>query len=153
MMCHECCSDCPSTVSSSMRERVCRVLMWIALCVVQSSAALAAVAVIPNPSVVVTQQGVFSLQSSTPIIVAAQDQAARRVALYLADLLERSYGLRLPVRSGAPRDGAINLRRESNVAKPDAGLKSDLPSTGKQAYALDVTPHRITIAAADNAGL
>ena len=94
----------------------------------------------PAPAKAVRAEGVFKLSAATRIHVAKGDVEARGVAVQLADLIRRSRGFRPAVVEGAPAAGeaAIVLTREG--------------PTG-EAYALEVSPTSITIAAAKRAGL
>jgi hexosaminidase len=98
-------------------------------------------AVIPIPVSMVRQHGAFNLSDATPIVFPARDRDTQRIAGYLGDLIARTHGLKLAVRTGKAGNAAVNLRRSS-----DANL-------GAEAYLLDVQPTRITITARTNAGL
>lgn len=94
----------------------------------------------PAPAKVVRANGTFELSGSTRIHVANGDIEARGVADQLADLIRRSRGFRPVVIEGPPALGeaVILLSREG--------------PTG-EAYTLDVSTKRATIAAAQRAGL
>jgi hexosaminidase len=94
--------------------------------------------VIPAPASEAPREGAFQLTARTPIVVPAGDAQALASANHLADLLDRSRGLRLKVTTGAPRDGAIVFARSG--------------ATG-EAYGLQVSPSRITITSQGEAGL
>ncbi|HSW84256.1 MAG TPA: family 20 glycosylhydrolase, partial [Usitatibacter sp.] len=97
-----------------------------------------ALAVIPAPLKVVRASGSFELTPATPIV--AGGRAAGGVAPVLADYVARGTGIRLAIRDGAPRDGAINLRIDPTVA-------------GAEAYRLEVAPARVTLTASTREGL
>jgi hexosaminidase len=102
-------------------------------------AAAQAPAIVPNPASIEPRAGAFALSAATPVVVDAA--AARRVALVFADLVQRSNGIKLQVRAGTARDGAVNLRLDTR-----GGL-------APEAYHLEVSPARIAIVAATPAGL
>jgi hexosaminidase len=114
------------------------VIAWIIAC---APAAAQEPSIVPNPASVVREAGEFPLSAATPVIVARGDPALRKVAAGFSDLVWRSNAMKLGVRDGAPRDGAINLVLDT------AG------SLGPEAYRLEVRPARITIRAASPAGL
>ena len=127
-------------------QRLARALCWCvgviltltaeyALAIVQSPS------VIPNPAAMTSQQGEFRLTATTSIVVPTNDKEAKRVAQYFSDLILRTRGLHLPVRTGPPRDGKISFQR--------AGDRS----AGNEAYQLDVTAARVTISAGTANGL
>ncbi|MBL8519950.1 MAG: family 20 glycosylhydrolase [Betaproteobacteria bacterium] len=97
--------------------------------------------VIPIPASVEATGGAFRISPETAIIAPAGDHEARQVAEYLAQMLERSHALKLPVRTGAARDGAVNLRRTQV-----------LPG-GTEAYRLESRPQRVTLSAQGTQGL
>ncbi|OOG43754.1 family 20 glycosylhydrolase [Rhodanobacter sp. C05] len=97
---------------------------------------------IPLPAQIDAGEGRFTVDAHTPIVVADQSGPARHVADYLADLLARTRGLRLPVRRGAMAADAIVLRLDPHASVTD-----------REGYALDVTPQGVEISARDDAGL
>ena len=97
---------------------------------------------LPMPAQIEVARGTVTVDDATPIVVSAHDAATRQTAQYLADLLARTRGLHLKVRTGAPRRGAIVLSRQA-----------DAPVANAEGYALDVTPDGIRITARDDAGL
>ena len=97
-----------------------------------------ALAVIPAPLKVARGSGSFGLTPATPIV--AGGRTAGEVAPVLADYVARGTGIRLAIRDGAPRDGAINLRIDPSVV-------------GAEAYRLDVAPARVTLTASTREGL
>ncbi|MBL6938489.1 MAG: family 20 glycosylhydrolase [Alphaproteobacteria bacterium] len=99
-----------------------------------ASAAAAVPSLVPVPVQVVPQPGEFVLDAATPLIFDKRDAFA---ANYLRDLLNRTRGIALAKRHGAP---AITLRRDPSVS-------------GKEAYRLDVAPSGATIRASDSAGM
>jgi hexosaminidase len=102
------------------------------------AAAAPALAVLPEPASIVAGTGSFQLRSGAAIFIAPGDRGARLAAGRLADLLLRTRGLRLALRTGG-RGGAIRFTRIAG-----------LPAEG---YRLIVTPRGATIAASDDAGL
>ncbi len=97
-----------------------------------------ALVVIPAPLKAMRGSGSFELTPATPIV--AGGRAAGEVAPVLADYVARGTGIRLAIRDGAPRDGAINLRIDPSVV-------------GAEAYRLEVAPARVTLSASTREGL
>ena len=97
--------------------------------------------VIPNPAAMTPQPGEFMLSAKTSIVVSVNDRQTKRVAQYFSDLVLRTRGVRVPVRTGPPSDGNINFQRTG-------GGKS-----GNEAYQIDATSDRITISARTAHGL
>ena len=111
-----------------------------------ASAAIAATpALIPAPKSMAVSAGraPVRIENGTPILVAADDAEARRVAGYLRDLMAKTRGLDLTPQSGgvATDQPEIVLKRAGHAA------------TDSEAYDLTVSPHRITVSAATTAGL
>jgi hexosaminidase len=102
--------------------------------------AAAASPILPAPAVERPAEGTFHLDARSVIAAPAGDAPALASARYLADLLARTRGLKLPVVEGAPEPGApaIVLRRGGAVG---------------EAYVLDVTPRGMVIQSNDDAGL
>ena len=94
----------------------------------------------PAPAKAVCAEGAFALSAATRIHVAKGDVEARGVAFQLADLIRRSRGFRPVVVEGAPAAG-------------EAGVVLIREGPAGEAYRLDVSPTRVTIAAAKRAGL
>ena len=99
-------------------------------------------ALLPLPAQMARRPGYFDVTADTPIVVAAGDAATQRSADYLRDLLARTRGLRLQVRSGGSVARAIVLRRDPRA-----------PGDRPESYALDVSSGGIVVSARDNAGL
>jgi hexosaminidase len=102
-------------------------------------------AIVPAPMSISVSAGrsPARIGNGTPILVAADDAEALRVADYLRDLTAKTRGLDLAPQSGggAGERTAIVLKRAGH-APP-----------GDEAYELGVSPHRITVSAASTAGL
>src|SRR2546426_3578928 len=100
--------------------------------------------VIPAPATAAARDGVFVIRASTQISVPPEAQTAR-IGSYLADLLQRTRGVRLEVveRAGSsePRH-AIVLRLDPH---PHA--------SNPESYEIDVTPERIALSAGAPRGL
>lgn len=92
----------------------------------------------PAPAKAVRAEGTFKLSAATRIVVAKGDAEARGVASQLADLIQRSRGFRPIVVEDAPAAGAIVLTRDGPAG---------------EAYKLDISSDRATIAAAQRTGL
>ncbi len=96
--------------------------------------------VIPAPAQVTAGSGFFSVDSSVVMRVPPRDRDAAAAARYLAALWTRSNGLRVSIGDSAGAAGAaIEFRRRRGF----------LP----EAYAIEVTPQRITVSATSAAGL
>lgn len=93
---------------------------------------------VPAPAVETARAGVFHLTAATPIVVPANDAGARAAAERLADLVARSRGLTLPIRTEDPGRPAIRFKRGGAAG---------------EAYGLDVDPAGMTIASQGDAGL
>jgi hexosaminidase len=104
--------------------------------------AAAGIDVIPAPERVTMGEGAFKLSSATAIVVESGDEESKATAAWLADLIERTTGLRLATRAGPASDRAINLRRE----------RADAPG-GRESYRVEVTPARITLSASAHEGI
>jgi hexosaminidase len=93
--------------------------------------------VIPRPLKVTSRPGVFVVGAALTVIVPPSDPQARASALGLRDLLASGRPALLPLNTqvGAPRDGALILRRLED------------PALGPEGYRLSVTPRRIELAA------
>lgn len=110
-----------------------------------SAAAAAAPAIVPAPKSMVISPGraPVRVESGTPVLAAAGDAEASRIAEYLRDLVARTRGIDLTPQSAAvgTDQTAIVLKRTGHVAP------------GGEGYDLSVSPHRITVSAASTAGL
>src|SRR5690349_8587561 len=95
-----------SALSLSMRC----IAILAAFCCIASARAAGdeASAVIPAPEKFARGSGAFEITAATPIV--AGEGAAAEVAPVLAGYVSRGTGMKLAIRRGAPRDGAINLR-------------------------------------------
>ena len=116
-------------------------------CVMERDAprrALSDIGVIPIPAHVQHFNASFSVHTSTHIVAPA-DRASTRIAHYLADLLERTQGMRLEVVQG---DAA---------SRPANAIVLELAANGKassaEGYELDVKPQGITVSAQNPNGL
>ena len=110
-----------------------------------AAAAAATPAIVPAPKSISVSAGrsPVRIEAGTSILVAADDPEALRVADYLRDLAAKTRGLDLATQSGGDDGGqtAIVFKRTGHGAP------------GDEAYALSVSPHRITVSAATTAGL
>lgn len=98
---------------------------------------------IPAPVESQRHDGRLDVGPGTPISVAAGDEDALRSARYLADLLQRTRGLALAVRTEAvPAPGSIRLQLDPHA-----------PVEQKEGYTLDVDHQGMRIRARDGAGL
>ncbi|HEX8777768.1 MAG TPA: family 20 glycosylhydrolase, partial [Rhodanobacter sp.] len=97
---------------------------------------------IPLPAQLRLQHGGFSVDASTPIVLASRDAATKQTADYLIGLVARTRGLRLHLAADGGAAHAIVLERD-----PQA------PVAQAEGYALDVTPQGIRVTARDDAGL
>ncbi len=105
------------------------------------AAAVAALALVPWPSMVAPGTGVFTLTSATVMVA---DEALASVATGLAQRVQPATGWQYVVRRTAPaaRGSVIEFRL-------DAALGAVL---GPEGYRLDVTPTRVTVRSATAAG-
>jgi len=99
-------------------------------------------ALLPLPAQLHVDAGRFTVDARTPIVLADEAASTRRTGAWLADVLARSRGLRLPLKHGAAGAHAIVLRRD-----PAA------PVADREGYTLTVTPDGIRVEARDDAGL
>ncbi len=97
--------------------------------------------VIPVPASVEASSGEFGLDASTPIRVPRADRGAEAAARYLGSMLERVRGLTLPTRPAGTASGRGSISFERR------------PGLASEAYALEITPARVTITASTDAGL
>lgn len=100
-------------------------------------------AIVPRPLAVQPGRGLFELRRTARIVVAGEDDGARRVAALLAGALRPATGFRLPVTiRGKAEEGDVGL-----VLRPgDRAL-------GDEGYRLSVETGRVTLAARTPAGL
>lgn len=110
---------------------------WCAVSI--GAAPVGAPALIPLPAEITAGQGVFRIDATTPLRVAAGDAEAARTAHYFSELVARTQGYTLAVQSGASALHGITLERHAGFAT--------------EAYRLTVTTRGITIAASTDAGL
>jgi len=105
-------------------------------------AATAPTSLLPLPAQLRVDAGHFTVDAHTPIVLADDTAPTRHTGAWLAELIARTRGLRLPLRHGAATAHAIVLQ-----------LDPAAPVTNREGYALDVTPEGIRISARDAAGL
>lgn len=118
-----------------------RVIAGILFCIAMAAygpAAWAQFNILPKPQHLTQGQGAFELQDDEAIAAPA-DARAQWIAGFLRDAIHAQTGVKLRV-VAAPERGRITLRIDSSIH-------------GDEAYRLDVTRKRVTIAAADNRGL
>ena len=106
-----------------------------------ATAASAAPSLTPLPAHMEAGQGHFTLTKHTPIYVPAHDDDAMTAAVWLRDEIARARGLRLPIVTGAGKDGISFSRIETFAAAPPEG------------YHLETGPAGVKIASASKAGL
>jgi len=101
-------------------------------------------AIIPLPAQMSVEQGSFAVSDVAVIHVVPGDRPASDAAHYLADLLERTRGLSLPV-----------IEDATATSRGDMVIRSDGAAsiTKAEGYMLDVDAHGMTIRARDAAGL
>ena len=99
---------------------------------------------IPLPARIVTQQGNFTVSAATPVVLDADDAAARFTVEHFVDTLRRTSALRLRIAAHgkATSHGAIRF-----------ALDPTAPVTQRAGYSIDVSPDGIRVAARDPAGL
>ena len=118
-----------------------RIATLLAIALPLAAAAAAPPALVPNPASLVRHAGEFRVTSATALVVEPGDGAARRIASNLADLVQRTHGVRLEVRDAPVARNAIRFKRVR-----DANAKAE-------SYRLESTPAGVTITAASDAGL
>ena len=98
---------------------------------------------IPMPVVVERGSGHFELAPGSALV--ANGETAAGTARYFADLVERTHGTRLTMRTdvGATASDAIIFELQPGTARTD----------GDESYRLNITPHRITLTAGTPHGL
>lgn len=101
------------------------------------SAAQPRLAVVPAPVSVKMHKGVFTVTAATALVVQEGDIGARRAAAEFADLVARTHGIKLRVRT-TPAQHAIRLQR----------LREGAP----EAYRIEVKPREVVLGAATDAG-
>ena len=104
-------------------------------------AAAAEPALIPDPAMLVRGSGEWQSDAGTAIVAGTRDAHASRIAAQLADLVQRTCGVRIPVRTSAGKGTVIQLARSTSAAM------------GPESYRLDVRPGRATISARGDSGL
>ena len=114
-----------------MRKTISRFLTALVCVAGFATVASAQVNVIPQPAQVKIKQGQFTLNKSTQIVV---DRSTKPVGEYLAKVLRKSTGYKLPVVQAASGAG--------NSIIIWAGGDAEL---GKESYKLNVTPDVVTI--------
>jgi len=122
-----------------------RTLLLLTVCLVSVPvaplrAASSPPALVPKPVRVEMKHGSFVLSEKTVLVAGA---GARGEARQLADALKTPTGFRLRVASGRPRAGCIVLTLDRSLAS----------RLGTEGYQLSVTPERVSIRAAEAAGL
>ncbi|WP_297512203.1 family 20 glycosylhydrolase [uncultured Caulobacter sp.] len=120
--------------------RIAALVLAAALGATAANAQTSGLTLTPAPAKAVRAEGTFKLSAATRIHVAKGDLEAHGVARQLADLIRRARGFSPAVVAGPPAAGeaAIVLTREGPVG---------------EAYRLDVSPSRVTLAAAKRPGL
>jgi hexosaminidase len=124
------------------RDVVMRLASFLLCLLLCGLAQAAPVSLIPMPAQLKLADGSFKVGDSTPVLVPANDAAARQSAQYLVDLLGRTRGLHLKITEGTATDNAIVFQRNPQTQGAHA-----------EAYKLDVSAHGIRIDAADDAGM
>src|ERR1700733_15412104 len=100
--------------------------------------------VVPLPAEVVIGVGSFNVGAATVVRVPRSDGDADQAARYLVELWTRTNGLTLPVTINTANTGATST--DSIAFERHSGF-------GPEAYAIEVSPHSITVSAASAAGL
>ena len=117
------------------------VLILLAACS-RSEQAPQVISVIPEPAFVQQTEGVFHLDSKTPVYVDFSDSAMLRSVAFLNERLQKAAGFTLDVIQDDPLDHGT----EKGIFILNAGWK-------KEAYNLQISPSRLLIEYADGAGL
>lgn len=117
------------------------VLILLAACS-RTEQAPQVISVIPEPAFVQQTEGVFHLDSKTPVYVDFSDSAMLRSVAFLNERLQKAAGFTLDVIQDDPLDHGT----EKGIFILNAGWK-------KEAYNLQISPSRLLIEYADGAGL
>lgn len=131
-----------------MRTFVTSVLTLTAILLVTRSAIAensSPVAIVPRPLSVVCNDGQFSLNADTVILIDKDSAEASAIAALLAERINRSTGMALTVSSA---DGSVSPR---NIIRLTADKAN--PSLGDEGYTLEVTPDGVLITATGGPGL
>ncbi len=100
------------------------------------------ISVIPEPAFVQQTEGVFHLDSKTPVYVDFSDSALLRSVAFLNERLQNAAGFTLDV----IQDDPLEHGTEKGIFILNTGWK-------KEAYNLQISPNRLLIEYADGAGL
>ena len=100
------------------------------------------ISIIPQPTFLQQEEGVFTLDRKTPIYVDVADSATLRTLGFLNDRLEKAAGFKLEIIDDDP----LRHGQEKAVFVLDAGLD-------KEAYNLAIKPNRLLIEYGDGAGI
>ena len=99
------------------------------------------IGIIPQPAFLQQEEGVFTLEKTTPVYVDAGDSSLLRTIGFLNERLEKAAGFSLKV----IQDDPLRHGQEKGVFLLDAELS-------KEAYNLEITPGRVLIEYGDGAG-
>lgn len=122
-------------------------LLAACLAVTASAESAPQPSIIPQPKSVIMHAGTVRIASGTLVCIDGKSVDESFVAGYVADLVKRTRGIALTVHSGACK---------STDAHPAIilHLVTDADAAGnKEAYALVVSPHGVTVTAGNRAGL
>ncbi|MBQ6016193.1 MAG: family 20 glycosylhydrolase [Bacteroidales bacterium] len=100
------------------------------------------ISIIPQPTFLQQEEGVFTLDRKTPIYVDVADSATLRTLAFLNDRLEKAAGFKLEIIDDDP----LRHGQEKAVFVLDAGLD-------KEAYNLAIKSNRLLIEYGDGAGI
>ena len=130
------------TICQSMRCSLIAGLLVLAAACSKTTPMAAPALIVPAPSNLELGNEVFVVTETTPILMSADDEAARRVGVYLSNLMAETSGVRLDLEDrGETSANAITLTLDASL---------DLES---EAYRLKVTADGIAVMARDEAGL
>ena len=99
------------------------------------------IGIIPQPAFLQQEEGVFTLEKTTPVYVDAGDSSLLRTIGFLNERLEKAAGFSLKV----IQDDPLRHGQEKGIFLLDAELS-------KEAYNLEITPGRVLIEYGDGAG-
>jgi hexosaminidase len=99
------------------------------------------IGIIPQPAFLQQEEGVFTLEKTTPVYVDAGDSSLLRTIGFLNEKLEKAAGFSLKV----IQDDPLRHGQEKGIFLLDAELS-------KEAYNLEITPGRVLIEYGDGAG-
>ncbi len=121
-----------------------KVFCTLFLLLFTASTAIYAQNIIPKPKKAQMNDGAFTINSKTRVVVADNNPLFMEIAEDLVATINRSTGYSIPVEKVAPDEKLI----VNNIV-----ILKSISGLGKEAYNLDVTPNSVVIGAAEPNGL